>query len=76
MLLIITYHIYFYLFLITGDTYNLFAFPSECNFSGLRFNLDLVNFMKEDLSEMFESSTHHRYSSYNWIASNVTSFLT
>ncbi|XP_022865528.1 molybdenum cofactor sulfurase isoform X2 [Olea europaea var. sylvestris] len=48
----------------TGDTYNLFAFPSECNFSGLRFNLDLVNFMKEDLSEMFESSTHHRG---NWM---------
>ncbi|CAL0328717.1 unnamed protein product [Lupinus luteus] len=31
----------------TGDTYNLFAFPSECNFSGLRFGLDLVNIMKE-----------------------------
>ncbi|XP_047981964.1 molybdenum cofactor sulfurase isoform X2 [Salvia hispanica] len=30
-----------------GETYNLFAFPSECNFSGLRFNLDLVNSIKE-----------------------------
>ncbi|KAF1899021.1 hypothetical protein Lal_00019142 [Lupinus albus] len=32
----------------TGDTYNLFAFPSECNFSGLRFGLDLVNIIKEN----------------------------
>ncbi|OIV98987.1 hypothetical protein TanjilG_29390 [Lupinus angustifolius] len=32
----------------TGDTYNLFAFPSECNFSGLRFDLDLVNIIKEN----------------------------
>ncbi|KAL1556065.1 Molybdenum cofactor sulfurase [Salvia divinorum] len=31
----------------TSETYNLFAFPSECNFSGLRFNLDLVNSIKE-----------------------------
>lgn len=36
----------------TGDTYNLFAFPSECNFSGLRFNLDLVNTIKEGSYEM------------------------
>ncbi|KAG8386614.1 hypothetical protein BUALT_Bualt03G0166800 [Buddleja alternifolia] len=36
----------------TSDTYNLFAFPSECNFSGLRFNLDLVNVIKEDSYEM------------------------
>ncbi|KAL6546984.1 Molybdenum cofactor sulfurase [Orobanche minor] len=34
------------------DTYNLFAFPSECNFSGLRFNLDLVNVIKGDSFEM------------------------
>nr|AJD81373.1 molybdenum cofactor sulfurase [Ammopiptanthus nanus] len=32
----------------TGDVYNLFAFPSECNFSGLRFGLDLVKIIKED----------------------------
>ncbi|KAG6405172.1 hypothetical protein SASPL_132758 [Salvia splendens] len=31
----------------TSETYNLFAFPSECNFSGLRFNLDLVHSIKE-----------------------------
>lgn len=30
-----------------SETYNLFAFPSECNFSGLRFNLDLINSIKE-----------------------------
>ena len=33
-----------------GDVYNLFAFPSECNFSGLRFDLDLVKIVKEDSS--------------------------
>ncbi|KAK4493013.1 hypothetical protein RD792_000012 [Penstemon davidsonii] len=37
---------------ITGDTYNLFAFPSECNFSGMKFNLDLVNVIKEELCSM------------------------
>ncbi|KAL3643160.1 Molybdenum cofactor sulfurase [Castilleja foliolosa] len=36
----------------TSETYNLFAFPSECNFSGLRFNLDLVNVVKEDSFEV------------------------
>ncbi|KAL0363026.1 UNVERIFIED_CONTAM: Molybdenum cofactor sulfurase [Sesamum calycinum] len=36
----------------TSDTYNLFAFPSECNFSGLRFDLGLVNAIKEDSYEM------------------------
>ncbi|XP_057804593.1 molybdenum cofactor sulfurase-like [Salvia miltiorrhiza] len=35
-----------------GETYNLFAFPSECNFSGLRFNLDLVNPIKEGSYQM------------------------
>ncbi|KAK7292490.1 hypothetical protein RIF29_08271 [Crotalaria pallida] len=32
----------------TGDVYNLFAFPSECNFSGLRFDLDMVKIIKEN----------------------------
>ncbi|KAL7130624.1 hypothetical protein ABFS83_13G147100 [Erythranthe nasuta] len=36
----------------TSDTYNLFAFPSECNFSGLRFDLDLVNVIKEGSYEI------------------------
>ncbi|XP_059443756.1 molybdenum cofactor sulfurase isoform X3 [Corylus avellana] len=40
----------------TGDTYNLFAFPSECNFSGLRFNLDLVKIIKEDSERILEGS--------------------
>ncbi|KAI3456698.1 hypothetical protein Pfo_013361 [Paulownia fortunei] len=43
----------------TSDTYNLFAFPSECNFSGLRFNLDLVNVIKEDSYEMPGTSPRH-----------------
>nr|CAB3468709.1 unnamed protein product [Digitaria exilis] len=30
-----------------GNTLNLFAFPSECNFSGHKFNLSLVNLIKE-----------------------------
>ncbi|XP_057737614.1 molybdenum cofactor sulfurase isoform X1 [Arachis stenosperma] len=33
-----------------GHVYNLFAFPSECNFSGLRFDLDLVKIIKEHSS--------------------------
>ncbi|XP_062168774.1 molybdenum cofactor sulfurase isoform X2 [Alnus glutinosa] len=40
----------------TGDTYNLFAFPSECNFSGLRFSLDLVKIIKEDSEKILEGS--------------------
>ncbi|KOM49312.1 hypothetical protein LR48_Vigan08g013900 [Vigna angularis] len=41
----------------TGDVYNLFAFPSECNFSGLRFGLDLVNIIKEDSSNILGISS-------------------
>ena len=37
-----------------GCTYNLFAFPSECNFSGMRFHLDLVNIIKDDAEKSFE----------------------
>ncbi|KZV31597.1 molybdenum cofactor sulfurase-like [Dorcoceras hygrometricum] len=36
----------------TSNTYNLFAFPSECNFSGQRFNLELVNVFKEGSYEI------------------------
>lgn len=39
-----------------GDAYNLFAFPSECNFSGSRFNLDLVNIMKKNPESILEIS--------------------
>ncbi|PIN09781.1 Molybdenum cofactor sulfurase [Handroanthus impetiginosus] len=42
----------------TSSTYNLFAFPSECNFSGLKFNLDLVNVIKEGSYEMPGASLH------------------
>ncbi|KAF7824910.1 molybdenum cofactor sulfurase isoform X1 [Senna tora] len=37
--------------------YNLFAFPSECNFSGLRFSLDLVKIIKEDSRRIPRSSS-------------------
>ncbi|MCI25526.1 molybdenum cofactor sulfurase-like, partial [Trifolium medium] len=39
-----------------GDVYNLFAFPSECNFSGLRFDLDLAKVIKEDPSRILGTS--------------------
>ncbi|XP_062229533.1 molybdenum cofactor sulfurase [Phragmites australis] len=32
---------------ISGNNLNLFAFPSECNFSGHKLNLSLVKFIKE-----------------------------
>lgn len=31
-----------------GTTYNLFAFPSECNFSGVRYSVDLFKNIKEN----------------------------
>ncbi|XP_013587006.1 PREDICTED: molybdenum cofactor sulfurase isoform X1 [Brassica oleracea var. oleracea] len=39
-----------------GDACNLFAFPSECNFTGLRFNLDLVNLIKENNEAILEGT--------------------
>ncbi|XP_073149560.1 molybdenum cofactor sulfurase isoform X2 [Henckelia pumila] len=44
----------------TSNTYNLFAFPSECNFSGQRFKLDLVNVIKEDSYEISGTFTPQR----------------
>lgn len=41
-----------------GNAYHLFAFPSECNFSGVKFNHDLVSFVKEHLNEDLEGSAH------------------
>ncbi|KAJ6378375.1 hypothetical protein OIU78_028592 [Salix suchowensis] len=38
------------------NAYNLFAFPSECNFSGLRFSLDLANLIKENSERILEGS--------------------
>lgn len=37
-----------------GSACHLFAFPSECNFSGVRFNLDLVKAVKECSEETFK----------------------
>ncbi|XAR53536.1 Molybdenum cofactor sulfurtransferase [Bertholletia excelsa] len=42
----------------TGDAYNLFAFPSECNFSGSRFSLELVNVIKNDSERVLEGSPY------------------
>nr|GEU92318.1 molybdenum cofactor sulfurase isoform X1 [Tanacetum cinerariifolium] len=39
----------------TDHAYNLFAFPSECNFSGARFNLDLIDRIKEDSEQLLEA---------------------
>ncbi|KAL6873775.1 hypothetical protein ACP4OV_013857 [Aristida adscensionis] len=38
-----------------GNNLNLFAFPSECNFSGQKFNLGLVNLIKEGNCTDFQS---------------------
>lgn len=43
-----------------GRTYNLFAFPSECNFSGRRFHLDLVNIIKDDPVKSLGGLLHGR----------------
>lgn len=43
-----------------GNAYNLFAFPSECNFSGMKFRLDLVNIIKEDGGNFLEGSLNRR----------------
>ncbi|XP_026384737.1 molybdenum cofactor sulfurase-like [Papaver somniferum] len=47
-----------------GSAYNLFAFPSECNFSGMKFSLDLVKLMKENSERALEGSP---YSSGQWM---------
>ncbi|KAF5730824.1 molybdenum cofactor sulfurase [Tripterygium wilfordii] len=44
----------------TGTSFNLFAFPSECNFSGLRFKPELVKIIKEDSKKLLESSAFSR----------------
>ncbi|KAL4200828.1 hypothetical protein AMTRI_Chr02g255600 [Amborella trichopoda] len=40
--------------------YNLFAFPSECNFSGIKFDLSLVKNVKEDTQSFFKGSPYGR----------------
>lgn len=46
---------------IAEKAFNLFAFPSECNFSGVKFNLDLANIIKEDPERILKESTHCKY---------------
>ncbi|CAN4103814.1 unnamed protein product [Withania somnifera] len=45
---------------ITGNPYNLFAFPSECNFSGRKFHPNLVKIIKEGSERILESSQYCR----------------
>ncbi|KAK9684105.1 hypothetical protein RND81_10G186600 [Saponaria officinalis] len=40
-----------------GNACHLFAFPSECNFTGVRFNLDLVKAVKKHSEETFRDSS-------------------
>lgn len=42
----------------TGNVCNLFAFPSECNFSGVKFNLDLANTIRENPVRILEGSPY------------------
>jgi molybdenum cofactor sulfurtransferase len=44
---LISYFHYFFALCDIGNNWNLFAFPSECNFSGQKFNLNLVKLIKE-----------------------------
>lgn len=44
----------------TGNTYNLFAFPSECNFSGRKFDPNLIKIIKEGSERILESSQYSR----------------
>ncbi|XP_043688948.1 molybdenum cofactor sulfurase isoform X2 [Telopea speciosissima] len=44
----------------SGDVYNLFAFPSECNFSGVKFSLDLAKIVKNDVKRVLGSSPHSK----------------
>uniref|UniRef100_A0A803LE67 Molybdenum cofactor sulfurase n=1 Tax=Chenopodium quinoa TaxID=63459 RepID=A0A803LE67_CHEQI len=39
-----------------GNARHLFAFPSECNFSGMRFNLDLIRALKEQSEDTFNDT--------------------
>ncbi|MCD7465450.1 hypothetical protein HAX54_001354, partial [Datura stramonium] len=43
-----------------GNTYNLFAFPSECNFSGRYSDPNLVKIIKEESERILESSQYCR----------------
>nr|CAD1834558.1 unnamed protein product [Ananas comosus var. bracteatus] len=45
---------------LSGNVYNLFAFPSECNFSGQKFPLDLVKVIKEDGGKILGVPSHQR----------------
>lgn len=50
---------------VAGNVYNLFAFPSECNFSGQKFPLDLVKVIKEDGGKILGVPSHQRYDLVN-----------
>ncbi|CAA6658051.1 unnamed protein product [Spirodela intermedia] len=51
-------HLFYILYAIdVGEVFNLFAFPSECNFSGRKFHLDLVEIIKGNAGKILEGST-------------------
>ncbi|XP_072962206.1 molybdenum cofactor sulfurase isoform X2 [Typha angustifolia] len=43
-----------------GTVYNMFAFPSECNFSGEKFDLNLVRLIKEDAQKILGGPSQKR----------------
>lgn len=45
---------------VPGNAYNLFAFPSECNFSGRKFDPNLVKIIKGGSERILESSQYCR----------------
>ncbi|XP_050223530.1 molybdenum cofactor sulfurase isoform X2 [Mercurialis annua] len=47
-----------------ADAFNLFAFPLECNFSGFRFGLNLVNDIKKNPERILEGS---QFCKGNWM---------
>lgn len=53
-----------YIPLIAGDAFNLFAFPSECNFTGLRFCHDLVNIIKGNSESILEGTAALKYAHF------------
>lgn len=55
------FHIFFLVTYCAGNACHLFAFPSECNFSGVRFNLDLVRAIKEQSGEIFKDTILTKY---------------
>ncbi|KMZ64025.1 Molybdenum cofactor sulfurase [Zostera marina] len=50
-----------------NSCHHLFAFPSECNFSGTKYQLELANLVKKDMGKVLKGSGHYRYSRGHWM---------